>query len=165
MSSSCIVSSDLKKGNAERNGISSHGFLLQQYKCRSSTLLTTVVRNVLPLIHQRPYTKSPGKLSDLFLWNKWWIHMATSTRCHKTKPAFLHRNSLLKFFNLLSFWRTTKYFTANTVSLLIIVMLPFTALTESLLLSLSHLRQPPTELANHVLVFFLQGEGALEKES
>ena len=143
MSSSCIVSSDLKKGNAERNGISSHGFLPQQYKCRSSTVLTPVIWNVLPLIHQRPYTKSPGKLSDLFLWNKWCIHMATSTRCHKTKPAFLHRNSLLKFFNLLSFWRTTKYFTANTVSLLIIMMLPFTALTESLLLSLSHFASHP----------------------
>lgn len=114
MSSSCIVSSDLKKGNAERNGISSHDFLLQQYKCRKSTLLTTVVQNVLPLIHQRPYTKSPGKLSDLFLWNKWCIHMVTSTHCHKTKPAFLYRNSLLKFFNLLSFWRTIKYFTANS---------------------------------------------------
>ena len=91
--------------------------------------------------------------------------MVTSTHCHKTKPAFLYRNSLLKFFNLLSFWRTIKYFTANTVSLLIIVMLPFTALTESLLLFLSHLCQLPTELANQVLGFFFsRGRGRWKRK-
>lgn len=81
----------------------------------------------------------------------------------KQSLPFYTETSLLKFFNLLSFWRTTKYFTANTVSLLIIVMLPFTALTESLLLSPSHLCQPPTELANHVLVFFFAGGGGVGK--
>lgn len=83
----------------------------------------------------------------------------------KQSLPFYTETSLLKFFNLLSFWRTTKYFTANTVSLLIIVMLPFTALTESLLLSPSHLCQPPTELANHVLVFFFcRGRGCWKRK-
>ena len=91
--------------------------------------------------------------------------MVTSTHCHKTKPAFLYRNSLLKFFNLLSFWRTIKYFTANTVSLLIIVMLPFTALTESLLLFYHTCASYLLNWQIKCWVFFFQGEGALEKES
>lgn len=76
--------------------------------------------------------------------------MATPTCWHKTKPVFLYsvRNSLLKVFNHLSLCGETKRFIANIVFLHIIVMLVFTAPTESLLLSPPHLHQPPTELAD-----------------